>query len=136
MYLQTQDSKPLLAGSNQMAFLRMTKIWTHNNQETNPTNGHTCPAFILGHHIALSGITGIRVHVHVQNLLFCLSRRSVTIMSPLVLNCSICACLHCCGHSLKTMHSSLLPFHWSYVPAFKALSLHYFYSLLTSYSFC
>lgn len=94
-----------------------------------------CPAFILGHHIALSGIT--RVHVHVQNLLFCLLRRTVTIiMSPLVLNCSICACLHCCGLSLKTMHRCSLSFHWSYVPAFKALSLHYFYSLLTSYSFC
>lgn len=68
MYLQTQDSKPLLAGRNQMAVLSMTEIWTHNNQETNPTNGHMCPAFILGHHIALSSITG--VHVHVQNLLF------------------------------------------------------------------
>ena len=68
-----------------------------------------CPAFILGHHIALSGITG--VHVHVQNLLFKLFiEEDCDNMSPLVLNCSICACLHCCGHSLKIMHYCLLPF--------------------------
>lgn len=118
MYLQTQESKLPLAGRNQMAVLSMTEIWTHNNQETNPTNGHMCPAFILGHHIALSGITG--VHVHVQNLLFKLFiEEDCDNMSPLVLNCSICACLHCCGHSLKTMHYCLLPFRWSYVPVLR-----------------